>query len=135
MKNTMNKILVITTAMISFGTVAQAQVMGGRTIHVLSCGAPKLKGHMLLGVSYRLTCETQSVAPENSLRDCALSSSPVAPNAKPTAIAIHQQAQDASDASFAGHGVTVKVKKSPISAQIILENGAVSSCAEITESK
>ena len=135
MKNTMNKMLMIALAMASVSVTAQAQIMGGRTIHVLGCGAPKLNGRMVLGISYSLTCETQAVAPENSLRDCALSSRPVAPDAKSTPIAIHQQSQDASKAMFIGRGVTVKVNKTQLTAKIIMENGAVASCAEVTESK
>jgi len=132
MKNTMNKMFLLALAVVSFGTAAQAQIMGGRTTHVMSCGAPKLHGHMLLGVGYSLTCETQAVAPEYSLRDCSLSSQVVAPNAKPSIIAIHQQSQDASEALFIGRGVTVSVDKTKLSAKVTFENGAVASCKAVS---
>lgn len=105
-------------------------IPGGRIVHEFECDAPHSDEGMIAGVGYHLSCQTQAVAPQYSVRSCSLSSHPVVPNARERDIPLKQSSQDAKTAIFDGKDVEVILNKATFEAVVRLPGGAVMNCAE-----
>ena len=98
--------------------------------HSLDCNIPSKDGENMLGVGYNMTCDTQALAPQYSVRGCALSRHAVAPNAKPFPIVLKEKLQDANHAEYDGVGLEVTLDKSKMNATVTFDDGSSMICAE-----
>ena len=103
---------------------------GAITQHSLNCNIPNKDGENMLGVGYSMTCDTQALAPQYSVRGCALSRYAVVPNAKPFPIVLKEKSQDSSRAEFDGAGLEVSLDKNDMKATVTFDDGSSMICAE-----
>lgn len=104
-------------------TMAQ-HVPGGSFQHNLSCEGAAA------GVGYSMTCTTQALPPEYSLRGCSLFSTVVVPNAIAQELQLEIVNQTATSASLINsyEKISVELNKSTMTAEVTLSNSDILNC-------
>ncbi|MGZ3704998.1 MAG: hypothetical protein ACXWP1_03270 [Bdellovibrionota bacterium] len=137
----MLKLWIISGAVLLSASAAQAStskrkpasgvpVPGAIVQHSLDCDIPSKDGEHILGVGYAMTCDTQALAPQYSVRGCALSRHAVSPNAKPFPIGLKEKSQEARHAEYDGAGLEVSLDNKTMKATVSFGDGSTMVCEE-----
>lgn len=118
-------ILLFCVILQTFNSLAMSQPPTSEVSFI--CEGPR-RGHMMIEISYPLSCITSADSPYDNVKDCTLFSPPTYLGEKPNRIKITEQSQNEEKVIFTGEKYQVILTKSSFTAVITRPDGGILEC-------